>query len=70
MKNNMNYGEEITEEFQRSKLAELFAQCTTEQQRVFGLMYPKSPKREQLCWALTQLRNTLNKNAQKTQERP
>jgi hypothetical protein len=64
----MNYGEEITETFQREKLAELLAQCTEANRSLFAKMYPGGPRREQLPWAITQCKNTLDKMEREKQE--
>jgi 3-methyladenine DNA glycosylase AlkC len=62
---NMNYGKEISEKFQREKLAELLARCNKEQQELFSRLYPNGPRSDQLAWAITQCHNTLIKNEKK-----
>lgn len=64
MKLDMQYGERVTEEFQRKHLAELLSQCTDAQQDVFNRMYPNGPKKSQLAWAMTQCHNSVMKNLQ------
>jgi len=64
----MNYGENVTEQFQRERLAELLAQCTDEQRRIFNLMYPNGVGRERLPWALTQCNNSVQKNRESKNE--
>lgn len=56
-----NYGEQLTEQFQRKVLAEKLSQCTEPQQALFKKMYPNGPTAKQLSWAITQCQNTLNK---------
>lgn len=62
MKRNMNYGRQVTEEFQRKVLAEILEQCTEKQRDVHRRMYPNGVAAEDLPWAITQARNTVLKN--------
>ncbi len=60
MKFDMTYGERVTEKFQRDHLADLLTQCKPEQQAVFSLMYPNGVSKADLCWAMTQCKNSLH----------
>ena len=62
MKLNMKYGEEITETFQRQTLESLLSKCTDKQRDVFSRMYPNGVRKDQLAWAITQCKNTLDKS--------
>ena len=62
---NMKYGEEITEKFQRETLGTLRKQLSEKQQDLFSRLYPRGVSKDQLCWAITQCHNTLEKNKAK-----
>lgn len=59
MKYDMEYGQRITEEFQRAKLAELLPKLLPSCREVFNHMYPDGVRKDQLVWALTQVNNTI-----------
>ena len=63
----MNYGEQITEQFQRKVLAEKLSLCSERQRGLFARLYPNGLTTKQLSWAITQVQNTLNKAGSSSQ---
>ena len=62
MQLEMNFGERITEEFQRAKLAELLSKVTPENRTFFARLYPTGVGKDRLTWAITQVNNTIVQN--------